>query len=38
VLPAGSDAVFDVALEFVELTAEATDMLQELLESNSCGD
>lgn len=38
VLPAGSDSVFDVALEFIDLTSEATDKLQALLESNTCGD
>lgn len=38
VLPAGSDAVFDVALEFVDLSPDATDKLQALLESSFCGD
>ena len=34
ILPPGSAAVFDVGLEFVELPAEAIDVLKEVLETD----
>ena len=35
-LPVGHDAIFDVALEFLELPPDAVDKLKEVLESDSC--